>query len=153
MYRLTRTENSLGRLEKEKEMNTITNLANRYNVEPLDHLLDENEVPVLTGPQRQGDIMVIPQRAGKIAGLVSVPSEGYPVVRGENGGNTHLLLAEGDVQFSPSSGGQRLGSLLVGEGSVAWLSHPEHGFNGIGAGSYIITRQREQADQIRLIAD
>jgi hypothetical protein len=36
---------------------------------------------------------------------------------------------------------------------VAYLTHPEHGFNAIGTGSYVINRQREQADEIRIIAD
>ena len=132
-------------------MNTQSTLTKRFNTEVLDHL-DDIEVPVLTGLQRQGDVIVIPMRAGKVEGLKPVPSEGIAVVRGENGGNTHLLLAEGEVSFAPAPGrDQRLGTLVVG--GTAWLTHPEHGFMGIGKGSYIISRQREQADIVRLVAD
>ena len=134
-------------------MNTLTKLSSKFNTEVLGHL-EDIEVPVLSGLQRQGDVMIVPSRPGQVTGLEPVPSEGFPVVRGENGGNTHLLVAEGDVSFAPNPvRGQRLGTLLVGEGSVAWLTHPEHGFNGIAPGQYIITRQREQSDEIRLVAD
>ena len=134
-------------------MHTLEMLGTKFNQGSFDHL-DDVEIPVLTGMQRQGDVLVIPMREGKIAGLLPIPQEGIAVVRGENGGNTHLLVAEGDVTYAPAQGrGQRLGSLLVGEGAVAYLTHPEHGFNAIGAGSYVINRQREQADEIRIIAD
>ena len=132
-------------------MNTITKLAETFGG-TFEHL-DDISIPVLTGLQRQGDVLVVPMRAGQIAGLQPVPREGVAVIRGENGGNTHLLVADGDVQFAPSKGRQRLGSLLVGEGAVAYLTHPEHGFNAIGTGSYSITRQREQAEEIRIMAD
>ena len=134
-------------------MNTLTQLAEKFGG-TFDHLTNDVDVPVLTGAQRQGDVLIVPMKPGKIAGLVPIPPEGVVVVRGENGGNTHLLVAEGDVTFAPNTQrGQRLGSLVVAEGSTAWLTHPEHGFNGIGAGTYIVTRQREQADEIRIVAD
>lgn len=133
-------------------MNTLTKIHERFGVEPIDHLEDV-EIPVLTGMQRQGDLLIIPQRKGNVAGLVPVPAEGVPVVRGENGGNTHTLFADGVVFYAPNpQRGQRLGTLVVEKG-VAYLGHPEHGYNAIGVGSYTISRQREQADEIRLIAD
>lgn len=139
--------------KERNHMNTLTDLQKRFGTETLEHL-DDVEVPVLSGPQRQGDVMVVPSRPGKVEGLVKVPREGIAVVRGENGGNTHLLVGEGEVFFSPSKArGQILGTLVVEKGSTAYLTHPEHGFNGIMAGSYTIKRQREQAEEIRLIAD
>lgn len=133
-------------------MNTLTQLSEKFGG-TFEHL-EEVEIPVLSGLQRQGDVLVVPMRAGQIAGLKPVPREGVVVVRGENGGNTHLLVADGDVQFAPNEArGQTLGSLLVGDGAVAYLTHPEHGFNAIGTGSYTVRRQREQADEIRIIAD
>ena len=135
-------------------MSTLMELAHKYDTGAFEHLVGDVEIPVLTGPQRQGDVFISPTKAGQVAGLKPIPAEGYPVVRGENGGNTHLLLAEGDVQFAPAEqNGQRLGTLVVGEGSVAHLTHPEHGFQSIGTGFYIIKRQREQADIERMIAD
>lgn len=134
-------------------MNTQSTLTKRFNTTVLDHLEDA-EVPVLSGPQRQGDVIVAPMRAGAVEGLVPVPAHGIAVVRGENGGNTHLLVAEGDVSFAPAkTRGQRLGTLVVAKGATAYLTHPEHGFTGIAPGTYVIGRQREQADQIRLVAD
>jgi hypothetical protein len=132
-------------------MNTLTTLRERFDTSALDHL-DDIEVPILTGPQRQGDVMIVPTRAGNVAGLEAIGAEGIAVVRGENGGNTHLLLGEGDVQYAPKSG-QILGTIVVNEGATAWLTHPEHGFNGVGPGTYMVTRQREQAEEIRLVAD
>lgn len=86
-----------------------------------------------------------------------VPQGGVQVVRGENGGNTHTLLAEtGSVFFdqrTPSATDLSLGTLTVPEGSVALLAHPEHAFSRIGAGSYTIHRQREQSDEIRIVRD
>lgn len=133
-------------------MNTLTTLTKRFNTEVLAHLADA-EVPILTAAQRQGDVMVVPSRAGDLSQFSSVPREGIAVVRGENGGNTHLLVAEGDVIYRAVTNSQTIGEIHVPEGATAWLTHPEHGFNGIGAGHYTVKRQREQADQIRLVAD
>ena len=44
-------------------------------------------------------------------------------------------------------------SLTVPDGEVAYLAHPEHGYSGIGPGTYELRRQREQADQLRMIQD
>lgn len=51
--------------------------------------------------------------------------------------------------------GWRTGPLTEDEWAVqhAGVAHPEHGFSGIGAGTYEVRRQREQADEIRLVAD
>lgn len=124
-----------------------------------DHHVDRSlvadiDIPVLTGLQRQGDVLVAPARGGKEPGL-RVPAEGVPVVRGEAGGNTHLLVAvEGAVTWrAAAGGGQLLGAVTVPDGGVAGLLHPEHGATLIGPGSYVVRRQREQADEIRLVAD
>jgi len=135
-------------------MSTLMELAQKFDTGAFEHLVGEVEIPVCTGAQRQGDVFISPTRAGQVAGLKPIPAEGYPVVRGENGGNTHLLLAEGDVQFAPAEqNGQRLGTLVVGTGGKAYVTHPEHGFQAIGEGFYIIKRQREQAEIERMIAD
>jgi hypothetical protein len=118
-------------------------------------------VPVYTGLQFQGDVAVIPtDRADRIDDgrpqPVVVPAAGIPVVRGENGANTHLLLAAGPCTWLPvdrSGNGLDLGVLGVPADATAWLAHPEHGYLGIGPGRYVIRRQREQADEIRLVAD
>lgn len=135
-------------------METLEKLSQKFHTGSLEHLEAQAEIPVLTGAQRQGDVSWWPMRAGQVAGLEQVKPEGYPVVKGEAGGNTHLLLAEGEVLFAPSSqGGVRLGTLVVKEGSVAHLHHPEHGYNSIGSGTYLFNGQRTQMDEIRRVAD
>ena len=114
------------------------------------------DIPVISGePQHQGDLFVIPTRAGQVKGLVRVPKEGVAVIRGEAGGNTHLLLAEGEVLFAPSSQreGVVLGTLVVKKGATAILHHIEHGYNLIGEGLYSIRGKRTQMNEIRRVAD
>jgi len=81
-----------------------------------------------------------------------VGGEGIPVIKGEAGGNTHLLIADGEVRWIPLNG-QNLGTVTVEPGAQAFMAHPEHGYMGIAPGSYTIRRQREQADEIRMVAD
>lgn len=112
-------------------------------------------VPIMTGLQRQGDIIVIP--TGNETAVTPVPDTGTPVVRGENGGNTHAIYrADGPVFCDPMAGSAtdlRVAALTVPLGSVAYLGHPEHGYMGIGPGSYMIRRQREMAEELRMVAD
>lgn len=138
---------------------TLAELIDNHSVDVLDHLDRDQLVPVHTGLQFQGDVAVIPTH---LAGMRSndaaspVPRAGVAVVRGENGGNTHLLLAEGPVFFDgrdPSVRDLGLGTLTVREGGTAWLAHPEHGYMGVGCGTYTLRRQREQADELRILAD
>jgi hypothetical protein len=66
-------------------------------------------------------------------------------VRGEFGGHTHTLLAEGAVAFDAATGeeGLDIGVLTVAAGATAFLAHPEHAYSGIGPGTYVLRRQRE----------
>jgi len=140
-------------------MNTITKLQEKFGSTDLDHLLDaygDIDIPVIAGePQHQGDLFVIPMRDGEVKGLVQVPKEGIAVIRGEAGGNTHLLLAEGEVLFAPSSqrDGVVLGTLRVKKGATAILHHIEHGYNLIGEGLYSMRGKRTQMDEVRRVAD
>ena len=140
-------------------MNTITKLQEKFGSTDLDHLLEaygDVDVPVITGePQHQGDLFIFPMRAGKAEELVKVGPKGVAVIRGEAGGNTHLLLAEGEVSYAPTSQreGVRLGTLLVGEGSIAVLHHIEHGYNLVGPGMYSLRGKRTQMQEIQRVAD
>lgn len=113
------------------------------------------EIPVLAGIQRQGDVIICPA-VGMLA-ETPVPAAGAPVVRGESGGNTHTIYAaDGPVYCdvtTPSTRSLRVALLSVPEGSTAYLGHPEHGYMGIAPGSYEIRRQREMAEEIRMVAD
>ena len=137
----------------------LAELIDRHGVDVLEHLDRQASVPVLAGPQCQGDVAVVP--AVFVDGLAEaatpVPADGVPVVRGEAGGNTHLLIAEGDVRFDTSGDldpqALALGTLTVADGATAYLAHPEHAYAGVAPGTYELRRQREQADEIRLVAD
>ena len=135
-------------------MPTLESLIDTYGVEVDAHLARGADVPVLSGLQIQGDVIVKPVRPGADKGS-PVPAEGIPVVRGESGGNTHLLLASPGVSWRPMAGVSAtqpiLGTVTVAD--VAWIAHPEHGFLGLGAGTYQICRQVEKADELRLVAD
>jgi hypothetical protein len=140
---------------EEVNTNTIDKLVERHSIDVLDHLERDLDIPILTGLQRQGDVIVVPDPKAKAT--TPVPAAGVPVVRGENGGNTHAIVADGpgvtcDVRRA-SADALTLATLDVPTGSVAWLAHPEHGYMGIGAGTYTLRRQREQADELRMVQD
>ena len=138
---------------------TLSEVLARHDIDVADDLLADIEVPVLCGPQRQGDVLIVPRaRCGtaEMASGVEVGRSGVAVVRGEASGNTHLLDApDGGVWWMPAAGGGvTLGVVHVVEGAVAYLIHTdEHGSNAMGAGSYVLHGKREQADEIRRVAD
>ena len=144
-------------------MQSLATLIAAHGVDVHDHLDRDELIPVHTATQFQGDVAVLPVGPDVPAtgsGYPEpVPAAGVPVVRGENGGNTHLLLGDAAgpaVTWDPSTGGPvglDLGVLDVPAAGTAWLAHPEHGYLGVAPGRYVIRRQREQADEIRLVAD
>ncbi|WP_051796992.1 hypothetical protein [Catenuloplanes japonicus] len=111
-----------------------------------EHLAADTEVPILTGPQAQGDLLVLPGTPPSDARWEPVGDEGVQVVHGEATGNTHWLHRGFDspgVRWAPATG-QTLGFLFVPEGQSAQLIHTdEHGANGVGGGTYLINRKRE----------
>ncbi len=134
---------------------TYDQALSAHDIEVPAHLVAQADVPVLTGLQFQGDLAIIPSTPSAKVGS-PVPATGVQVVRGEASANTHWLDAyAGDVLWAPVTGsGQDLGVVTVPEGAVAVLTHTdEHGANAMGPGTYLIRRQREQADEIRTVAD
>ncbi len=130
-----------------------------------EHLEAEAEVPVLTTPQAQGDLMIVPVDLaytgieqtpfwpqGKI-----IPMGGVQVVHGEVTGNTHWLHAgfnSPDVAWHRADRDLVIGVVTVPAGQTAMLVHTdEHGANGIGAGVYEIRQKRELADEVRYVED
>lgn len=136
-------------------MNALATLIQEHGIEVLDHLDTDVTVPIHLGMQRQGDVLIQPL-PGLTPATTPVPSNGVPVVRGENGGNTHTIVADGPVFLDVRAADTRnlvLALLTVPIGSVAYLAHPEHAYTGIGPGTYTLRRQREQADELRMVAD
>lgn len=135
---------------------TAAALEERTGITIHEHLERQMAIPAISGQaQRQGDVLFIPAHRNQAPATTPLTAAGFPVVRGENGGNTHALHADqGHAFYDPNLGnGQRLGVLTVAENSTAILSHPEHGFMAFGPGTYVVNRQREQADEIRLVQD
>ena len=134
---------------------TIGTLNARHGLTLTTDYTDELTIPVLSGLQRQGDVMVAPAPGASAA--TPVPAAGCPVVRGENGGNTHsIYTSDAGVccdTTTPTPGNLIVARLTVPAGAVAYLGHQEHGYLGIGPGTYVVRRQREQADELRMVAD
>lgn len=141
---------------------TLSTVLERAKITVPDATIADLVVPVLTAPQRQGDVGIFPRPAvgaAELSTFVPVPADGVAVVRGEATGNTHLLMPEpGHPVYwqpaNPAAGDVMLGVLHVPAGSVAWLIHTdEHGANGIGAGTYTLRGKREQAEEVRRVQD
>ncbi len=139
----------------------LSAVLTRHNIETPDETLAALDVPLLTTPQRQGDVGIFPRAnlsAAERKSAVVVPPEGIAVVRGEATGNTHMLDAVvGDVLWiaHPQTGSEvRLGAVCVPEGGEAYLVHTdEHGANGLAPGTYWLHGKREQAEIARRVAD
>jgi hypothetical protein len=131
---------------------TLADVEARFDVTHLDHLDRQAEIPTVDTLGFQGDVAVI--RVDGPAAATPVPAAGVAVVRGENGGNTHLLIGDAHADLVATVGDDLiLGRVTVGVGATALLSHPEHGGLLIAPGTYEVRRQREQADEIRLVQD
>ena len=127
---------------------TLRELVARYDQDVLDHLDHDATIPIANTSARQGDVMVLSTRlrATSMVPSAPVPTDGIDVVRGQFGGNTHRLIADGDVRYESTDGGVdglELGVMLVTEGATAWFVHREHGAVGFAPGSYVVLRQRE----------
>ncbi len=124
----------------------------KYGVTHLDHLDKQAAIPVVSQLAAQGDLLI--RRTTQGEAVTAIPAAGFPVVRGESGGNTHAVYGTGFYDPLPASDSELLlGVLTVPAGERVLLSHPEHGGFLIEPGTYEMRRQREQADEIRLIAD
>lgn len=136
-------------------MTTYGQMLEKHNIAIPAHLEASAEIPVLTGPQCQGDVGIFPTAKATLAEFEPVPVGGVAVVKGEAGGHTHWLDGEGDVQFAFTNQTDLvLGELKVGADSTAWLTHEdEHGSNAMGPGLYVLRGKRELADEIRRVQD
>lgn len=135
---------------------TLGKLAEATGFEILEHLEAEAEVPVLSGLQAQGDLFIVPVPVGKVARSrgTEVPAEGIAVIEAMNGGHEHRLFAgkPGTAFWDAAAPGEQVIGVLECV-APAYVLHPEHGGAGIAPGRYELRRQREQADEQRLVAD
>ena len=140
-------------------MNTITNgaILDRHQIDANGIELLDLEVPMLTGPQAQGDVLILPvseRPHGK-----RITAKGVTVVAGETtGGNAHILHAlDGECfwEAAPDAATALVqGWLTVPEGASATLVHTqEHSVLGIGPGCFEMRRQREFAGEWARVSD
>ncbi|WP_420110636.1 hypothetical protein [Pseudactinotalea sp.] len=135
---------------------TYADALSKVGVTVPDHLIADAEVPVLTGPQAQGDLLIVPI-THTTAALETVSAKGVQVVFGEATGNSHWLHQGFDspgVEFARVQDGQRIAVVKVPDGQSAQLIHTdEHGSNAMGPGLYGIHEKREMAEEIRRVTD
>ena len=146
-------------------MKTLAEVTAATGFAVLEHLEAEAQVPVLGGLQAQGDLFIVPadsvrdqarSNARDAAGdpRLAVPAAGIAVIEAAGSGHEHRLFAgtPGTAWWTPAArAGQDIGVLECAE--PAFILHPEHGATGIAPGAYVLRRQREQADEERLVAD
>ncbi|MGW0016877.1 hypothetical protein ACWDUD_00985 [Rhodococcus sp. NPDC003382] len=145
---------------------TLSDITAWSGIDVFDYLDREVSVPVVDGPQAQGDLIVVPHTM--LAGVVTrqpwtrtvpVPASGIELLRSAAGGNPHSLVAdEGACTWTaPVADPRGLALGIVEVTGVAYLIHPEHGATGIAPGRYVVGRQRERGTGLygaaRLVAD
>lgn len=140
-------------------MTTLIELCETTGLTPLDHLELDAEIPVLSGLQAQGDLLIVPTDADTILDSDPVWREvgrgGVVLLKGQADGNPHTLVADPDtcrVTFDVTDR-DGLALAVVEAQEPCWLLHPEHGGTGIAEGRYTVRRQREWAREQRLVAD
>jgi hypothetical protein len=132
---------------------TLGELTSKHDFQVLEHLEAEASVPVYAGLQAQGDLFIVPVSSSGYTAITDVPAEGVPVIEAIAGGHEHRVFASvpGTARVQMLGGGQDIAYMECTE--PVFSLHVEHGATGIAPGSYLFRRQREQADEERLIAD
>ncbi|MBO3744829.1 hypothetical protein J5X84_02025 [Streptosporangiaceae bacterium NEAU-GS5] len=142
---------------------TLATLTHQTGLTVLGHLEQSISIPVVEGPQAQGDLLVIPYefvrsevRLRPALQWHDVPSEGVELLRGEAGGNPHSLVAEPRTcRWTPRLfDALNLGIAAFEALAPVYLLHPEHGATGCAPGTYVVRRQREHGRwRPRMVAD
>jgi hypothetical protein len=142
-------------------MPALRELISRHGIDVGAHLDRDADIPVLTGPQAQGDIAIRPVRPARLGlagsrfrgrvgsrrrapAITPIPPRGVVVATGQEG-HEHRLLP-GPARFDlaePAADQLLIGVLTVPAGAEAYLAHDQHGYLGIGPGTYEIGGQRE----------
>ena len=131
---------------------TLADLTARTGYDVLDYLDQSVTIPVIAGPQAQGDLIVIPLTVlgdevttTEWSRSVDVGHAGVELLRSAAGGNPHTLVADDGVctWTVPVDDPRDLALGILDTRVTAYLIHPEHGATGIAPGRYVIRRQRE----------
>lgn len=118
---------------------TSESVHEKFGVSILDQEYPEMEVPILSGNQRQGDVMVLAVTTNQTGGATRIEKAGVVVVRAESDArNTHTLYSlSGECLWRPNPRVDRDGELLQGwltvrDGAEAVLLHTsEHSALGL----------------------
>jgi len=135
---------------------TLADLTARTGMQVDEHLDLADPIPVLSGVQVQGDVAVIPAdllSGVRISGTGEpVPAAGVVLVAGQH---DHRLVADEGTCVVTLNVRDRAGLAVAAFTTTApcWLLHPEHGGMAFAPGSYVVRRQREQAEVARVVAD
>lgn len=138
---------------------TTESIHAQFGVSLLDQEYPELEVPIVSGNQRQGDVMILKVTHDRTDGAAPIGAQGVVVVRAEtDAANTHTLYAlTGECKWLPNPNASAdlvQGWLTVpGIGEATLLHTSEHSAVGIGPGTYEIRRQQEFAGVWRRVAD
>lgn len=113
------------------------------------------DIPILHGRQVQGDVFAIPTDNDR-ADFEPVPPEGVVLVAGQH---EHRIMGE-NAEVAFQSGREADVALVRTTVGPAYLVHTagpdrlgEHYALGLAPGTWIIRRQREKADEERLVRD
>jgi len=132
-------------------MATLAELTSAYGVDVLEHLDRQADIPVLSGPQIQGDVSILPVTTGPA--VTPIPPGGVVVATGREG-HDHRLLPGGLFDFAPRRAGSLvIGTLTVPEGAEQYMAHDQHGYMGFAPGTYQVGGQREYAGEWQAVAD
>jgi hypothetical protein len=137
----------------------LAELLDRNDLDVLDHLERQITIPVLDGPQAQGDVIVLPLamvstvEAGSWAHWYWVPEGGVELVRGVAGNNPHTLVADPHTCELTSAVRDplQLGIALFRNTEPVYLIHPEHGGSGVAPGTWLVRRQQEAGFRRRML--
>lgn len=142
-------------------MSIITEIAPQVTIP--EGLISDADLPTAAPgqPCAQGDVTVIAwsDLHGRVkAATTPIPTDGVVITVGQ-GGHHHTLYGPGF--FDARQDDMVYGTLTVPNGSMVLLLHTdssrrlsdEHGAIQVTGGTYRIGGQREQADEIRRVAD
>jgi hypothetical protein len=144
-------------------MVTLAELADRAGADVLDHRIRNADIPMLAGPQCQGDLFIVPLdlldadqiRVAADGRWVDVPAAGVELLRGTAAGNPHTLVADrAACQWTTDIADETgLGIGVLRATGAVYLLHREHGAIGLAPGTYLVRRQREQGIKQRFVMD
>ena len=142
-------------------MNTLTlsdveRHAGRSCYDHVSEALAEIEVPVIDGPQAQGDLLIVPVARTAGGGAVDVTGP-VDIIEAINGGHAHTLVAPDGgcrAHVRRPTGADDLVLATIDNTMPVYLLHAEHGAMGLAPGSWEMRGQREfDAAEARRIAD